>query len=336
MKNSIDNLANVASYDLGSRVIYSSDEFFAQANRMLEDTDAVFKDEYDDNGHWMDGWETRRRRNDGNDYCIIKLAEISTIDNFLVDTSFFKGNFPPAVSIKGCFSKNGNDEEFISNQDTQEWFELLEQSDLQGDNQELFTCISQKQVSHLKVDIYPDGGIARLRAYGSIVFNEKLFKEDNINVISAKTGAKAVSTNNEFFGKLKNILKDSKALNMGDGWETRRRREPGYDWGIIELGNSAVVDNIMIDTNFFKGNYPDSFSICSAYLPNTTPSSVITQSIFWEDLISSQKLQMNKEHYFDKSFLLHNKPITHIRINIFPDGGVSRLKLFGKFVKEEV
>lgn len=336
MENNVDNLVNVASYDLGSRVIYSTDEFFAQANRMLEDNCAIFKDEYDDNGHWMDGWETRRRRDDKNDYCIIKLAEISRINSFLVDTSFFKGNFPPAISIKGCFSPDENDEDFILKQDKQNWYDLLVQSDLQGDNKELFTCISQKKVTHLKVDIYPDGGIARFRAYGSIVFNEKLFEKKNINVLSTKTGAKAVYTNNEFFGKFKNILKDNKALNMGDGWETSRRREPGYDWGIIELGNNAVINSILIDTNFFKGNYPDSFSISSAYLPNTTSSSVLTQSMFWEELISSKKLQMDKEHYFDKSFLLHHKPITHIRINIFPDGGVSRLKMFGTFIGKKI
>jgi allantoicase len=129
-----------------------------------------------------------------------------------------------------------------------------------------------------------------------------------------RNGARAVYANNEFFGPLKNILKDNVAINMGDGWETRRRREPGYDWGIIELAQPAIIDNIMVDTNFFKGNYADSFSICAAYLDETTDSAVVTQSMFWEELVS--------------------KPVTHIRMNIFPDGGISRLKMYGKFVKK--
>jgi len=328
-------MINVTSCELNSKIIFTTDEFFASANRMLLETEAVFKDEFDENGHWMDGWETRRKRNGGNDHCIIKLGKISKINSFLVDTSFFRGNYPKAISIKGFKAKDMSDEEFVSKYETLEAFELLTQSDLEGDKKQYFDSSYVKELTHLRVDIYPDGGIARFKAFGEICFDEKLYDEDNINVLSMLNGARAVYTNNEFFGPLKNILKENDALNMGDGWETRRRREPGFDWGIIELAKPAIIDNIMIDTNFFKGNFADSFSICSAYLENTTDSSVITQSIFWEELIPKQKLSMHNKHYFDKSFLLHDKPITHIRINIFPDGGVSRLKLFGKFVKVE-
>ena len=327
-------MIDVASCELGTKVIYTTDEFFAPASRMLESTEAVFKDEYDDNGHWMDGWETRRKRVEGNDFCIIKLGLVSSIHEFEIDTSFFRGNYPPAASVQGCFAPDASDENIIDNPENFEWFELLTQSDLEGNKKQDFKSAFTQQVTHLRVDIYPDGGIARFRAYGYISFDEKLFDEENTNVISRLSGANAIYANNEFFGALSNILKFEDAKNMGDGWETRRRREPGFDYGIIELANPAIVDNIMIDTNFFKGNFADRFSICSAYIENTTNSSVITQSIFWEELISSQKLEMDKKHYFDKSFLLHSKPITHIRINIFPDGGVSRLKLFGKFIKK--
>lgn len=334
MKNS-QNLINVASCELGSKIIFTSDEFFAKAERMLAESEAVFKDEYDENGHWMDGWETRRKRSEGNDYCIIKLGNLSKIESFLIDTSHFKGNYPLAVSIKGCYAKDIDDEILLQNPKNFQWIELLAQNDLEGDKKQYFNCNFQEEITHLRVDIYPDGGIARFKAFGSICFNEKLFEEDNINVASMRNAAKAIYTNNEFFGPLKNILKDEEAINMGDGWETRRRREPGFDWGIIELAQPAIIDNIMIDTNFFKGNFPDSFSICSAYLEETSPNAVVTQSMFWEELISKQKLSQDSKHYFDNSFLLHKKPITHIRINIFPDGGVSRLKLFGKFVKKE-
>ncbi len=328
-------MINVASFELGSKVIFTTDEFFASADRMLQESEAVFKEEFDENGHWMDGWETRRRRNGGNDYCIIKLGTMSKINSFLVDTSFFRGNYPLAISIKAYNAKDMKDEEFLEKYESLESFELLAQSDLQGDNKHTFDSSFKSEVTHLKVDIFPDGGIARFKAFGEICFDEKLYKEENINVISMRNGARDVYTNNEFYGALKNILKDEDALNMGDGWETRRRREPGFDWGIIELAKPAIIDNIMIDTKFFKGNFADSFSICTAYLENTTDNSVITQSMFWEELISKQKLTMDNKHYFDETFLLHKKPITHIRINIFPDGGVSRLKLFGKFIRVE-
>jgi allantoicase len=333
MKNN-QNLINVASCELGSKIIFTTNEFFAKAERMLAESEAVFKDEYDENGHWMDGWETRRRRDGGNDFCIIKLGNISKISSFLVDTSHFRGNYPLAVSIKGYKAKEIDDESFINQIDSFKWIELLEQSDLEGDKKQNFSSKNFSEITHLKVDIYPDGGIARFKAFGEICFDEKLFEKENINVASMKNAARAVYTNNEFFGPLRNILKDEESLNMGDGWETRRRREPGFDWGIIQLAKPAIIDNIMVDTNFFKGNFADSFSICSAYLENTTDNSVITQSMFWEELISKQKLEMHKKHSFDNSFLLHKKPVTHIRVNIFPDGGISRLKLFGKFIKE--
>ncbi|MDC0932893.1 allantoicase [Arcobacteraceae bacterium] len=324
---------NVASSELGTKVIYTTDEFFAPVTRMLQETEAVFKDEYDENGHWMDGWESRRKRDGGNDYCILKLGVKSKISSFLVDTSHFKGNYPLAVSIKGIKSSK-DDEQFLRDIADEQWIDLLKQSDLEGDTKQYFDSTDFSEFTHLKIDIYPDGGIARFKAFGEICFDEKLYQEENINVLSMKNGARAVHTNNEFFGALSNILKDKEAINMGDGWETRRRREPGNDWGIIELANPAIIDNIMLDTNFFKGNFADSFSICSAYLKNTTDSSVVTQSMFWEELISSKKLKMHTKHYFSNDDLLHNKPISHIRINIFPDGGISRLKLFGKFVKE--
>jgi len=324
------SLINVASCELGTKVIYTTDEFFAPVTRMLQETEAVFKDEYDENGHWMDGWESRRKRDGENDYCILKLGVTSKISSFLVDTSHFKGNYPLAVSIKGIKSSK-DDEQFLQEIKDEQWIDLLKQSDLEGDTKQYFDSIDFSELTHLRVDIYPDGGVARFKAFGEICFDDSLFEEENINVLSMRNGARAVHTNNEFFGSLSNILKDDEAINMGDGWETRRRREPGNDWGIIELSNPALIDNIMIDTNFFKGNYADSFSICSAYLENTTDSSVVTQSMFWEELISSKKLEMDTKHYFSNNDLLHNKPITHIRINIFPDGGVSRLKLFGKW-----
>ena len=335
MNNKQHTLFNVAGSDLGTEILYVTDEFFAAAERMLQPGAPVFKDEYDDNGHWMDGWETRRRRDNGNDHCIIKLAQVSQIVAMDLDTTFFKGNAPASASVKGCYAPEADDAALLGDPDGFEWFTLLEQSDLKGDTVNAFESKSERCVTHVRIDIYPDGGIARFRAYGHIAFDESLFEQENINVIADRVGARTVYANNEFFGAFRNILKTAEADNMGDGWETRRRREPGYDWGIIELPRPALIDSLMIDTKFFKGNYPDAFSLHAAYLPSTTDSSVITQSMFWEALLPEQKLQMDAKHHFDGSYFLHQKPITHIRINLFPDGGVSRLKMFGRFIRPE-
>ena len=122
---------------------------------------------------------------------------------------------------------------------------------------------------------------------------------------------------------------------MADGWETRRRREPGNDWGIVALAKPATVDEIVIDTKFFKGNYPDTFTICTTCIDEPDDKTLIEQSNSWDQLISRKKLQMNQIHVFKKSELLHQDPITHIRIDIFPDGGIARLKLIGNFINHE-
>jgi allantoicase len=325
---------NVACADLGSQVIHCSDEFFAASNRMLQSGDPVWiEDKFDDHGKWMDGWETRRRRDGKNDYCFIKLGQKSTINDFDVDTSNFTGNYTPGVSILGgCFANDLSDEEIVA-QSNNSWFDLLKHHDLNGDAHNVFPSVSSEEITHLKITMYPDGGIARFRAYGNICFDDKFYDMEKTNVIAAKTGAKAIYANDEHFGKLQNILAEHTPLNMADGWETRRRREPGNDWGVIALARPAIISGVVVDTKFFKGNFPDTFSICAGNTNAASNNALITQSMFWPELIGKQKLEMDQEHEFTQTDIKHQNPITHIRINIFPDGGISRLKLLGSFVK---
>jgi allantoicase len=328
-----DSKINVASSALGTRVIFSSDEFFAAAERMLEPSNPVFIDgKFDNHGKWMDGWETRRRRDGKNDYCFIKLGQRSIIDGFNVNTKHFTGNFPPGISILGaCFSSDISDNDVVECSEGGVWFDLIPLNDLEGDSENFFTSVYQKEVTHLRVTIYPDGGIARLRAYGSICFDEDLYGVKGVNVISANTGSRAIYANDEHFGSLQNILSESVPLNMADGWETRRRRDPGNDWGVIELPRPATISGIIVDTKFFKGNYPDSFSICAAHLLGATDDEIVSQSKDWLELVTLQKLQMDQEHVYSEDFIEHQNSITHIRINIYPDGGIARLKLIGTY-----
>jgi allantoicase len=183
--------------------------------------------------------------------------------------------------------------------------------------------------------LYPDGGIARLRAYGSFYSDDNRYEVKGTNVISKESGARAVFANDEHFGCLSNILEKHEPINMADGWETRRRREPGNDWGIVALAKPATVDEIVIDTKFFKGNYPDTFSICTTCSDESDDKTLIEESNSWNQLIGRKKLEMNRVHVFKKNELLHQDKITHIRIDIFPDGGIARLKLIGNFINHE-
>lgn len=334
MKNDWANLINVASESVGTKSIFVSDDFFAPVSRMLQDSAPVFiEDKYDDNGKWMDGWESRRRRDGKNDYCILKLGAKSIISGFDVDTSHFTGNFAPAVYIMGA-NLNIEDDEIIQRDEDIKWIDLSKVHTLEKDSQNIIHAIEKKEVTHLKISILPDGGIARFRAYGQISFDDCLYEKNDINVLSINTGARVIKANNEHFGFLRNILFDHKPKGMMDGWETRRRREPGNDWGLIELSRPAIIDNIIVDTSFFKGNFPASISICSDYIEKTTDEAVVSQSMFWDHLMDKKKLKMNALHNFSNKELEHNNKITHIRVNIFPDGGIARLKLIGRFIKD--
>ncbi|MCS5614540.1 MAG: allantoicase [Candidatus Marinimicrobia bacterium] len=328
---------NVTSSDFGSKVIYCSDEFFADSSRMLQNNEAVFiEDKYDEHGKWMDGWETRRRRDGKNDFCYIRLGSKSVITDFDIDTSNFTGNYAPAISILGCCVAGGvTDDRVVDGSAVNEWFDLLAKEKLTGDSSNVFSSKSLKPITHLKVTLYPDGGIARLRAYGNVCSENNTYEVKGINVIAKESGARAIFANDEHFGCLSNILEKHKPINMADGWETRRRREPGNDWGIVALAKPATVDEIVIDTKFFKGNYPDTFSICTTCIDETDEKTLIEQSNSWNQLIDRKKLEMNQIHVFEKSELLHQDPITHIRIDIFPDGGIARLKLIGNFINHE-
>jgi allantoicase len=312
---------------LGALALEASDEFFAPKERMLNPEPAVFiVGKYDNNGKWMDGWETRRKRVSGSDWCVVKLARPGVIKGIDIDTSHFTGNFPPAASIEGAHVVNG-----APTQATQ-WTEVVPSMTLQGNTHHYVDIASEQPFTHLRVNIYPDGGIARLRVYGqpqldwSIASRTELF-----DLAAMENGAYVVGANNQHFGPASTLLMPGRGANMGDGWETRRRREPGNDWCIVALALPGVIKKIEVDTAHFKGNYPDRCSLQAAYVKGGTDSSLVTQAMFWPVLLGEQKLQMDKQHVFE-SELAALGSVTHVRFNIYPDGGVSRLRLFGTLV----
>ena len=314
---------DLAQPRLGTTIHACSDEFFAACERMLQPQEAIFIDgKFDDHGKWMDGWETRRRRNGGHDWAIIKLGHAGVIRGVDIDTSHFTGNFPPAASLEACHA--------VQPDEQTQWTTLVDIVELQGDHHHYLTVDNEQTWTHLRLNIFPDGGIARLRIYGQIHCDWQNKDKSIIHELSAmENGGRAIAWNDAHFGQASNLIAPGKGINMGDGWETRRRREPGNDWCILELGHPGVIEEILVDTAFFKGNYPDRCSIQAALVAQSTTQSLTTQSMFWPVLLPEQKLAMDTEFLF-RDEISDIGPVSHVRLNIIPDGGISRLRLFGK------
>jgi allantoicase len=320
-----NGLIDLAQPRLGTKVIYKTDDFFASANRIISPTEPVFKvGVFDKHGKWMDGWESRRKRTAGHDFIIIKLGKPGTIKKVDVDTSHFNGNQPAMISIEGANSNSNKINQL-------KWQPLLSKKKTKANSHHYFTVNSDKVFTHIKFNIFPDGGVARLRLYGSIAKSSKL-KNKKINLASLLDGSSVIACNNEHFGKAENILAPGKAKNMGDGWETRRRRGKGFDWLILNSLDGKEIDKIEISTHHFKGNFPSHCSLQAAYLPNSKNSKqIVKSSNNWKYLLKDAKLSANKVHVF-KNNLMKKDKINFIKINIFPDGGISRFRIYGKSI----
>ncbi len=314
---------NLASAKLGATARSCSDDFFASMERMLGDHSPIFIDgKYDDNGKWMDGWESRRKRGTGYDWCIVQLAKPGIIHGIEIDTTHFTGNYAPATSIEACSNKDANPREATH------WHEIIPQSELGGDSQHQYLVDDATVYTHVRINIYPDGGIARLRVYAEPKVNwSKIPQGGLIDLAAALNGGVALACNNQHFGNISNLIAPGRGANMGDGWETRRRREPGHDWVVIALARVGRVQHIEVDTAFFKGNYPDQCSMQGAHLEYIDLDSIDSDSQVWRTLLPQVKLHPDTKHDFVDQ-IIGTDLVTHIRLNIYPDGGVSRLRVF--------
>jgi allantoicase len=270
---------------LGSQVTFATDEFFAAKERLIDPKDPVFiDDKYDDHGKWMDGWESRRKRIPGNDHCIIRLGVPGIVHGLNIDTSFFTGNFPPRVSIDACVS-----EEDVPNDG---WFEVLAVTDLAGDSHHFQDIDCDSIITHLRVNIFPDGGIARLRVYGE-VRPDYLQIDGVVDLLALEHGGRALSCSDEHYGSMHNLNVAGRGVNMGDGWETARRRGPGNDWVVVALGHTGVIEAAEVDTAHFKGNYPDRVTLDAANFAADEEPNVDDPR--WQLLLPESKLEMDKQ-----------------------------------------
>ncbi|MDZ7644717.1 MAG: allantoicase [Woeseiaceae bacterium] len=314
---------------LGTRVVYANDEFFAAKERLIDPGEPVFlPDKYDDHGKWMDGWESRRKRGPGHDHCIVRLGIAGVIHGVNIDTRHFTGNYPPSASLDGCVSS-----ETVPGDDTR-WETLLDEVPLAGDAQHWHDIAHGQPVTHVRLNIYPDGGIARLRLYGEVRPDwSRVAADEVIDLLAVENGGRALAASDEHFGSMHNLNAAGRGINMGDGWETARRRGPGNDWRVLALGHKGIVERVLIDTAHFKGNYPDRAALQAADVDGGSLADTVAASAGWPVLLAEQKLAADREHVFEQE-IESPGPVTHLRLSMFPDGGISRLRVFGRLARD--
>jgi allantoicase len=302
-------LIDLAAERLGGCAIEANDDFFAEKENLVKAAAPIFVEgKFTDRGKWMDGWETRRRRTPGYDWCIVRLGLPGVVRGIVVDTSFFRGNYPEHCSLD-------------ASQDGLAWREILPKSPLKGDSQNLFVIEDPHRFSYVRLNIYPDGGVARLRVHGEVI-PDFSGRAEPLDLAAVVNGGAVLAASDMFFGHRHNLIMPGPSLNMGDGWETKRRRGPGYDWVVVRLGATARLESIEVDTTHFKGNYPDSCSLDAASGPSAESDRP------WQTVLPQTKLAPDTLHVFNHQ-LFDAGPVSRVRLNIYPDGGIARLRVWG-------
>jgi allantoicase len=291
------DLVDLASERLGGVVLRATDEFFGPKENLLKAASPVWiPEKYIDTGKWMDGWETRRHRAPDHDWCVIRLGAPGIIRGIVADTAHFKGNFPEQCSLE-------------ASADQQEWTELLPPSALLGDAQTAFEIDDPYRYTFLRFHIYPDGGVARLRVYGEVI-PERM--DAFTNLAAVENGARVIEASDMFFGSRHNLIYPGRSTGMHDGWETRRNRGDHHDWAEIDLAAHGEIQRVEIDTLHFKGNSPESCSL---------------ETEGGEEILPRTKLQPHTRHVLATEG--KRAAASRVRFRIYPDGGVSRLRLYG-------
>jgi allantoicase len=319
-------LIDLANERLGGAAIAANDEFFAPRENLLRSAPPVWKEgEYTERGKWMDGWETRRRRTPGHDWCIVRLGRPGRIHGVVVDTSFFTGNYPESCMIEACAL--GVDAEPALLEGAGEWVELLPHSPLRGDARNAFPVDSAMRFTHLRLNIHPDGGVARLRVHGVVLpdWPRLLRSGGEIDLAAVEHGGMVTGCSDMHYGNPQNMLMPGLPAGMHDGWETKRRRGPGHDWAVVRLGAPGRIRRVVVDTTHFKGNAPGSCTLEGCHHPDIAPP----EGAGWRPLLGQSPLQPHTVHDFVDG-VSAGEPVTHVRLSVHPDGGVARLRVFGE------
>ncbi|KAH0490438.1 hypothetical protein TgHK011_001906 [Trichoderma gracile] len=321
---------DLVSAGLGGKVLGFSDEWFAEASNLLTPTAPISqpgKMVY--TGAWYDGWETRRHNPEEFDWVVVRLGVASGIVKGVeIDTAFFNGNNAPAISVEGCFSDN--DDEVVSWKGGRGKWETILNIRECGPSQRhgwKLDVPTTKQYTHVRLNMYPDGGIARFRLYGHAV---PVFPEDKdavFDLAAAQNGGIAVSCSDQHFGSKDNLLLPGRGKDMGDGWETKRSRGKGHiDWTIVKLGAPGYIQEFLVDTAHFRGNFPQKVAVQGLSWKGEGQPEADSEG--WVEAVPPSKTGPDQEHKFASA--VTDVPLTHVKLIMIPDGGVKRFRAFGK------
>jgi allantoicase len=317
------DLIDLASERLGGTVVAANDEFFAPKESLLKPGEPEWRqDAFTERGKWMDGWETRRRRHPGHDWAIVKLGAPGVVRGVVIDTTHFTGNFPDRASIDFIAAEGVRSAEWLGGNEAG-WQPLLDDSKLEGNTANRFAIEGGRHCTYLRLNIFPDGGVARLRVHGDVVAPAlRLASGREVDLAAMENGGFVISCSDMHYGHRQNLILPGRSTHMADGWETRRRRGPGHDWSIVRLARRGTIHRVEIDTDHFKGNAPSSAMLEACDASGAFDANTAT----WSEMIPDSPLQPHSRHEFTVS---RPAAATHVRLNIYPDGGIARLRLFG-------
>jgi allantoicase len=314
-------LPDLAARSAGGSVLWANDELFAEKENLIKPGPAEHRPAtFGHKGQVYDGWETRRRRGvlaDACDSAIVRLGVPGIVRGVVVDTAWFTGNYPPQISVEAAFVPGFPSAEELA--EKTQWTTIVERADINGDTRNPFEVKSSRRWSHVRLSIYPDGGVARLRVHGEGLLDPR-FADLPLDLAALENGGRITACSNMFYGSPNNLLLPGTARTMGEGWETSRRRDSGNDWVQVRLASQGVLTFAELDTSYFLGNAPG-----SARLSGRDGDGE------WFDLLPQTELQPDTRHRF---LIEDDRPVTEARLDIHPDGGMARLRLFGKLTAE--
>jgi allantoicase len=314
--------ADLASRWLGASVVSASDESFGEKENLLTPTPAAFDPgHYGNRGEIVDGWETRRRREGGHDWAIIRLGAAGIITSVDVDTSFFTGNYPQSVSVEACGCEGYPSPAELA-APSAGWETIVANAALAGDSHNIFGVTDRRRFTHVRLSAYPDGGIARLRVHGEIVPDPRGLDDLTVDLASQEYGGAVVASSDDFYTSASTLNRPDRARTMGEGWETQRRRDAGHDFAVFRLAFAGCLRRVIIDTAHFKYNASAAIALYGC-AREVAPEQ---DSPEWLPLLNRARLQPDTRHIYD---LAEANPVTLVRLDAFPDGGLSRVRLIG-------
>jgi allantoicase len=307
-------LPDLAVRTLGGSVVAANDELFAERENLIKPQPAVFNAHtFGHKGQIYDGWETRRRREPGHDWAVVRLGVPGVIRGVVVDTAFFTGNYPEQCAVEAASVEGYPSPDELTDA---AWTEIVPRSPLKGDTRNPFSVATEESFTHVRLNIFPDGGVARLRVHGEVVPDPRLLAGAPLDLAALENGGLITDASNRFYSAPNNLLMPGKAAVMGDGWETARRRDDANDWVEVRLAAEGVIRRVELDTTHFKGNAPGWFR-----LSDTGGA----------ELIPRTRLQPDTRHQFR---IAAAAPATRVRVDVYPDGGFARLRLYGELTAE--